>query len=281
MEVEKPINDVAAELVLELIKFTEGIRKELNTKQIFVNKSREGGGGYIARNYEQLNNKKFPVNKTEFISKGNFNRDYIQPFVKRWDIREDGELIHLSTHYFRHFFSHLAYLNDMSVNTIKDMLNHESFLMTATYMYNAENSMREKFKEMMSNPSKMVGKNVGDYQEKLAMKNIFRGKTEKQLDSIIGVMNVKILSNGACMHHPLKADKTLSQCEPNCLKCDKYVTHECYLEVHKKRVRRLEVVMGDSLNKGRKKWYERNKAERDYIIEKFIKPFDNEYEGGE
>lgn len=274
IEVEKPINAVAAELVKELTNFTKDIRKQLKTNKIFVKRSNKFYGIARNENYKKTTTTGKPIKfKLGVIKKHNFNKRHIRPFVERWDIKEDGKRINLSTHYFRHFFAHLAWLNSMSIQSIKEMLNHESYAMTDTYMYNAEKIMRNKFKKMMSNPTSIIGNNLGDYKDKLSKKNIFKGKTEKQLDAIIDVMNIQILANGACMHHPLKAKERLKKCKPGCIKCDKFITHKCYLDVHQKRVERIDVILKDALSKNRSFWYEKNLKEKEYIINNFIKPF--------
>lgn len=275
IKVQMPINRLTVDIINKLIDFTKPIRLSLKTRKIFVKKVNRYHGIARNSNYKKNNINGEKVKYREvFIKKYNINKRHIRPFVKRWNIREDGKLIELSTHYFRHFFAFLAYKNGMSIQSIKEMMNHKSFDMTDTYMYNAENMMRKKFKEMMTQTNEIIGKGVGDYVENLNKTYNFSGKTNKQIDAIIGVMNIQVLANGACLHHPIKAEERLSQCKPNCIKCENFVTHRCYLDVHKRRISRINKVINASIGTTRTGWYKKNIEEKEYIIENFIKPFE-------
>lgn len=270
--VEKPTNEVVVQVINDLIEFTKPFRNELNTKKIFV--SRQNNNYGIPRNAKQYEKHKACKGAYRLISKGNVNRDYIKPFLQRWGISENGKPINYTTHYNRHFFAYLSWTQNLSIHSIQNMLNHESLSMTSTYTANAEAAMRKKFKEMIADPGNMVGPNVGNFKSELAKGNIFEGKTEAQLDAIIGVMNIQVLANGACMHHPLKAEQRLEKCRPGCYKCDRFTTHLAYLSVHKRRVARLEKVMENALELKNIAWYEKNRAEKEYIENMFIKPFE-------
>ena len=275
VEVKKPINNITVEAITDLKGFTSEIRNELNTKSIFVYMRNHGHG--IARNREYPKYNKDGSNvkyRCGFVKKSNINRDYINRFVKRNNIKLDGEYIELSTHYFRHFFAQLSWMSNLSFKSIKEMLNHESYAMTAVYLKNVEGKIREKFIKMMSDPEKIVGNNIEEYKEKLSKNNYFKGTTKKQLDAIIGVMNIQILANGACMHHPLKSTQKQFKCKPNCLNCENFITHKSYIDVHKLRVNRLDTVMESAKQNNREFWYKKNKKEKDFIIKNYIEPFE-------
>lgn len=285
VKVEKPTNEAVVRVLTDLIEFTEQFRREHNTKKIFITRQSVKSGipkgkERIPRNRKQLEEHLKHKGTYNLITKGNVNRDFIKPLIARWDIRENGELIEYTSHYNRHFFVNLAWTENMSINSIKGMLEHDSLEMTAAYTTTVENAMRQKFKEMISDPNNMVGVNVGKYKDELNKANIFEGKTEAQLEAIIGVMNVQVLSNGACMHHPLKAEQRLQKCKPGCHKCDRFITHKAYLPVHKLRVARLEQIMQNALELNNLVWYEKNKAEKEYIENHFIKPYET-MQGGD
>ncbi len=274
VEVEKPINDLVIEVILDLISFTETARKLCGTKHVFV-AYKNSSYGYI-RNKKQLEyvlENKWKL-ETVIIQKNNINRDFILPFIRRNDIKQDGEFIEYTTHYNRHFFAQLAWLNNLSVQSIKEMMNHDSYNMTEVYTYNAESAMREKFKKMMSNPKYMVGISADKYKKQLEDKNLFIGRTEEQLDAIVSAMNIQILSNGACLHHPLRSDERLSKCMPGCHKCERYVTHKEYISVHILRVNRLLSEMEKAEKMKNLNWYNKCKVEKEFIENNYIKPFD-------
>lgn len=272
--VEKPINELAEQVIKELIQFTQEVREKLNTKKVFVfRKNRKKG---IFRNPKQVLDYVESANSINFeygfISAPNVNRDFMKKFINKNDICDlQGELIEYTSHYNRHFFSYLAWCEDLSIASIKSMLNHESYAMTQVYTQGLEKVKRERFKKILMETEYLVGINSEKKKEGLRGK-IFNGKTEKQLEAIVTAMNIQVLSNGVCFHHPAKRDR-VEKCAPGCFKCERFATHKCFLVVHQKRVERIKQAMEQSKQNENSLWYEKLREEKEYIEKNYIEPF--------
>ena len=257
VELSKPANSLVIYVVKQLEEYTRELRKETGLKELFIHKIQYG-------------------TKTVVVAYHTFGKNFLKPFVKRWDLRLNGELIELTSHYFRHFFAQGAYRNGMSIATIAKILNHESLVMTEVYTYNLKQEINDKFVEIMSNPQSLGGICVGKIQERLSRNNPFKGKTERQIKIIMDAMRIRILANGICMHHPARNESCPLEDENGigCTHCENFVTHKICLPVHRNRVELLEMEMVRSERQGNTVWYNKCKQERDFIQNTFITPFE-------
>ena len=260
IEVQKPANELVVTVIRELDEHTKQLREETNLPYLFLHKVQYGS-------------------KVCVVASNCFTKNYLNKFVERWDIRENGELIKLTSHYFRHFFAQLAWQGGMSSPAIMQMMNHKSLVMTETYTYNLQQQIQDKFAEIMSDPDSLVGSGVGNIKERLKQNNPFKGKTEREIKIIMDAMQIRVLANGICMHHPLRKEKCAISEGKDCIYCDKYVSNKMCIGSHKQRIKRLEDEMKRAKEQGQSIWYSKVEIERNYIKDTFILPFEKMQDG--
>lgn len=250
----KPANEMVVNAIKELETETQEIRDESGLNFLFIKRTPTGG---IIR-----------------CNESNWNRDYMRPFVERWDIRETGELIHLTSHYFRHIFATYAHRKGMPIQSIMKMFDHESLTMTGVYTHISEENAKAKFTEIISGNAVVAGMLAGKIRERLADDNPFKGKTQQQTTAIINAMNINVTANGICFHHPARRDSCAD--DGDCLICPNFVTTAEFLPVHRQRVIELEKEMERAKKAGNDLWYVKNKRIRDRIVQEFIDPMESE-----
>lgn len=249
-------NPLVCAVVKELDDFTKPLRKKIGSQRLFVHSVR----------YNSL--------ICEFNNPSNFNRDYIKPFLKRHNIEQDNVPINLTDHYFRHYFAQGAWRKGASITEISEALNHDSLMMTEAYTYNLREEVNNKFIDILTSDEMITGPDVANIKQRLKNDNPFKGKTEKEIKLIANAMRIKVLSNGICMHHPLRKEKCPVE-DGDCEHCPNFITHKCCLPVHKLRVKRFEDEMDRAKKQGNKVWYEKNKEEKEYIENTYIKPLES------
>lgn len=250
-------NALICEVIDELEKYAREMRKKLNSKKLFVHSIR------------------FDSMICEFNHPDNVNRDYIKPFVKRWDIKKYDELIEPSSHYFRHYFAQGAWRKGISISEISKLMNHDSLNMTETYTYNLKEEINNRFIDILKNGELIAVSDIANIKERLKKDNPFKGKAENQIKLIANAMRIKVLVNGICMHHPLRKEKCPVE-YGGCEHCNNFTTHKCCIPVHKSRVKRYEEEMDRAKKQGNLIWYEKNKEEKEYIENTFIIPLEAE-----
>lgn len=255
VQIKKPVNALVVKAIEELDRHTKQLRMESGIKNLFVHKIQ----------YDS---------KIAVMAYHTFTKNYLKPFIERWDITENGEKICLTSHYFRHFFAQGAWKGGMTIKSIAKMLEHESLVMTETYTYNLQDELNRRFAEIMSNPQNLTGIGVGKFQERLNLKNPFQGKTEREIKIIIDAMRVKILSNGICMHHPARREDCPIKDGQKCIHCSNYVSPKICIPVHKVRIERLQDEIIRAEKQGNTIWSSKLKEEKDYIHNNFVKPFE-------
>ena len=262
----KPCNELVVEVVMELERLTEPLRKESGLPYLFIYRSREHGE--IGQRKEKSTPKGDGVIRV--YNKANWNRDIEQPFVERWDIREKDELINLTSHYYRHIFATWAHRNGMNIQSILEMFDHTSLAMTEVYTHISEEEMKAKMAEVFSEDAIIAGVAVGRIKERLKNDNPFKGRTQKQIDLIMSAMRLKVMPNGVCFHHPARIDPCAGEGE--CVTCPNFVSAAMHLPVHELRVKGLEAELERAKADGNLVWYEKTKNLRNRIIEVFIEP---------
>ncbi|ACL74457.1 site-specific integrase [Ruminiclostridium cellulolyticum] len=255
MSVEKPINSLVVQVITELEEYTRAIRKKAGLESLFVHRIR----------YDT---------KTVIIAYHTFGKNFLRPFVKRWDIKEDGEPLELTSHYFRHFFAQGAWKGGMPVQFISKMLNHDSLVMTETYTYSLQEQMNEKFIEIMSNPENLAGVGIGRIKERLRSENPFQGKTEREIKIIMEAMRIRILANGICMHHPARRESCPISDGESCMHCPNFVSPRVCIPVHKLRVERITDEIKRAEKQGNTIWLSKLMQEKEYIEQNFIRKFE-------
>jgi len=277
----KPCNELVVEVIKELERITEPLRKESGLPYLFLYRARKPG--YKGERQERRGRwiKGSSEGVIKVFDKANWNRDMLKPFVERWDIREKGELIPLTSHFFRHIFATWAHRNGMKIQSILSMFDHTSLTMTEVYTHISDEEMKSKMAEILSEDAVIAGVSVGRIKERLKNDNPFKGRTAEQIDLIMGAMRIKIMPNGVCFHHPARRDPCAGEGE--CVTCPNFVSAAIHLPVHKLRVRKLNLEIEAAKTDGNLIWYEKQTKLRDSIVETFIKPLEAELKarGGE
>lgn len=250
-------NELVWNAIKELDEYTKELRRKINVQNLFVHKIR------------------FDSQIVVISSPANFNRDYIKTFIKRFYVRQEGKLINLTSHYFRHYFAQGAWRKGLSITEISSLMNHDSLKMTETYTYNLREEVSNRFIEILTNGEMIAGTDVANIKERLKKDNPFKGKTEKQIKLIANAMRIKVLSNGICMHHPLRQEKCPVD-DGGCEHCSHFITHKCCLPALKLRVKRYEDEMERAEDQGSLIWYQKNKEEKEFIEHTFIIPLENQ-----
>lgn len=258
VEIEAPVNALVVSVIDELKAYAKELCGEVKVPYLFITRNK--------------NSTKPPIRPVSYT---NFNRDFLRPFVKRWGIQDNGDDINLSSHYFRHFFAQGAWKGGMSAQSIMNLMNHESLVMTETYTYNLREQMNDRFIAIMSDPENLAGANIGSIKERLHNDNPFKGKTEKQINIIIEAMRLRVLPNGACIHHPGR-NENCPMTDGGCVFCENYVSHKNYINVHELHAQRLSDEMERAQKQGNMVWYGKLKNEREHIEKTFIQPFKKE-----
>lgn len=251
---QKPANELVLQCVQELEQATEQLRKESGITELFIQRSPDG----VVRHF----------------FKENWNRDVVHPFIERWDIRENGELIEFTSHDCRHVFASWAYRKGMPIESILKMFDHSSLAMTETYTHITEQDMKAKMEEIFSEDAVLAGVSVGRIKERLKTDNPFKGKTQKQIELVMQAMRINVRPNGVCFHHPGRQEACAG--DGDCVTCANFVSHEIHLPIHKQRVLKLEEEMQRAEKSGNTLWYSKNKSLRDHIQKVFIEPLEAE-----
>jgi len=248
----KPANQLVAEVVKELEAATEHLRKDSGLPYLFISQTQRGG--------------------IQVCNKSNWNRNYLQPFVKSWDIRENGEFIDLSSHYFRHIFATWAHRKGMPIQSILKMFDHATLQMTETYDHINLQDFKAKAAEIFSEDALIAGVSVGRIKNRLKNDNPFKGKTQRQVELIIKAMRISILANGVCFHHPARKDPCAE--DGDCVVCPNFVTTPEFIPVNKARVKALEDEMDRAQRAGNEVWHSKNRLLRDHIQKHLIQPLE-------
>lgn len=255
---KKPANDLVAEVIKKLELATEELRRESGMPYLFIRRNEQ---------YKTIIR----------CNHSNWTRDFMRPFVERWDIRENGNLINLSSHYFRHIFATYAHRKGMPIQSIMKMFDHESLNMTEVYTHITEDDVKARFLEIFSEGSIIAGVASEKIRQRLKEDTPFQGKTQKQVEAIIGAMKIHVTASGVCFHHPARRDPCVD--DGDCLICPNFITTPEFLPVHKKRIMELDKEISRAEISGNEIWKEKNQKLRDHIFNKFIEPMELALEG--
>ena len=92
-EVNKPANEEVCIAIQKLEEYAKPLREESGLPFLFLVRNRRISG--------------YPVT---VASKGNWTKNRLTPFIEKYDLRdENGELLKLTSHYFRHICATYAY----------------------------------------------------------------------------------------------------------------------------------------------------------------------------
>lgn len=174
------INDLVKNVIVELSEATAELRKESGLKELFL------------------------TSRGKAVNKDNWNNQKLEPFIKRYDIRDDkGNLYPLTSHQFRATFVRELIKRKVPISMIMKQYSHVSIEMTAHYLTLQEEEVKEIYSDMILSPeSKIAGLRAKEIKGKLD--TLFHGKTEEEIDDVITnlskTMSFNPLPTGVCLY---------------------------------------------------------------------------------
>lgn len=163
-----PANELVVNAVNELLAKTKDVARSSNIDKLFI---------------YQVGEKKY-LYRREGINKK------LKKFIEENDIRENGELVHITSHYFRHFFVSKAWQQGMPFQYIASIIGHSSLEMTSTYLYTQEEKMREMFVEkIVEKDLNFEGNAKERVQETIKKNNFFMNKSKRDYSNNGGYEN--------------------------------------------------------------------------------------------
>lgn len=116
-------------------------------------------------------------------------------------------------------------------------MNHKSIRGTQHYTHLTQEDVKKRFAEVLNEGAILSGNKALLIKEKLKELNPFKGKTTNQVDKLRRAMKIEVLSNGLCLHHPMRNEP----CEGDgiCLGCSNFLTTLEFLDVHKGRLEKV------------------------------------------
>ena len=228
-EVTKPANEIVVKTIEKLEGYSLPLRKESGLPFLFLTRSRSQKG--------------YPV---VLASMSNWSKNRLQPFINKHDIRDEkGNLLKLSSHYFRHIFATYAIKNGMKIHDVAEMMNHESILMTETYDH-TQGQKQQIVKEILSGETPIATTNKIVLESIEGSENPFKGKTVDQADKLRRAMKIELLPHGMCLHHPMRGEP----CEQDgvCLGCNNFLASAKHLPIYEKRLEKVNHELGSQTN---------------------------------
>ncbi|MED1919099.1 site-specific integrase, partial [Bacillus thuringiensis] len=210
-----PANNLVIEAVNKALSFTRELREKSGSPYLFLVKSDTHG------------TIKSPAYGTW--------QSRLKKWIKNNNFRENGELVNLSFHYFRHIFATHALKQGMRVEEVSEIMDHTTLAMTETYLH-VEEHVRNRFAEVISN-SPIAGKKAMELKRDLSFDNPFKGKTTDDVEKLRKSLKIQIMSHGMCLHHPM----TRERCDGDgvCLGCNNYLTTIEFLPIHQARLDKI------------------------------------------
>lgn len=218
--VTKPANELVINTVRHLEAYSERFRKQSNSNYLFLMKSRN------------------KANTIELASYSNWTDKRIKPFIEKHDIREEnGELINLTSHYFRHIFATYALKSGMKLQDVAEMMNHKSIMMTETYDH-TKGEKQEVIKEILNGETAVTSTNKIVLESIEGEENPFKGLTTNQVDKMRRALKIELLPHGMCLHHPMRGEP----CEQDgvCLGCHEFLASSRHLPIYEARLNRIK-----------------------------------------
>lgn len=214
---EVPANEIVVKAVMELEKHTRPLRTHSGLKYLFLRDTSNG---------------------ITIPEMSNWTRDELKPFIRKWDLRDGvGNPLHLTAHFFRHFFATYAIKQGVRIETVKEMLGHASIRMTEHYAIPIQEDVTRRFGEIFSENATIAGKQALQIKERLVSNNPFKGKTATQVDSLRKAMRIQVLSHGMCTHHPMRNEPCAG--DGVCMGCANYLTTSEFIPIHVARLDRV------------------------------------------
>lgn len=220
IEVIKPANEKVCIAVQKLEEYSQQLRIESGLSYLFLTRNR--------------NKKGWPV---ILASKGNWTKNRLNPFIEKYNLRdENGQLLKLTSHYFRHICATYAFQGGLKTHDVAELLGHKSILMTETY--NHTEDKQQIVKEILSGITPITTTNKIVLKQLEGVENPFKGKTIDQVEKLRRALKIELLPHGICTHHPMRGEP----CEQDgvCLGCNNFLASAKHLPVYEKRLERVK-----------------------------------------
>lgn len=246
------INDLVKDTIAELSEYTAELRKESGLKELFVHKITKKN------------------NAIEVLAKDGYQAYKLNPFIKRYDIRDNkGELYPLTSHQFRATFVRELIKRKVPIAMIMKQYSHVSIEMTAHYLTLQEEEVKEIYSDMILSPeSKIAGLRAKEIKGKLD--DLFHGKTEDEIDNVITdlakTMSFNPLPTGVCLYDFRRGNCTDGD---GCFfyNCPNYITEVQFYPILKDELDLLEKEMARLKENGHEREWQKQ-----YIKYKYLKP---------
>ena len=216
ISVTKPANELVVSTIQRLEEYSASFRKKADSNYLFLMKSRN------------------KANTIELASFSNWTDKRLKPFIQKHDIRdENGELLRLTAHYFRHIFATYALKSGMKLQDVAEMMNHKSIMMTETYDHTKEHK-QDIIKEILTGEIPVTSTNKIVLESIEGEENPFKGLTTNQVDKMRKALKIELLPHGLCLHHPMRGEP----CKQDgiCLGCNEFLASAEHLPVYEKRL---------------------------------------------
>ncbi len=246
------INDLVKDAITELSEYTSELRKESGLKELFIQR--------ITKKH----------NAIDVLSKDGYQAYKLNPFIKRYDIRDNkGELYPLTSHRFRATFVRELIKRKVPIAMIMKQYSHVSIEMTAHYLTLQEEEVKEIYSDMILSPeSRITGLRAKEIKGKLD--NLFHGKTEAEIDDVITdlakTMSFNPLPTGVCLYDFRRGNCTDGD---GCFfyNCPNYITEVQFYPILKDELDLLEKEMARLKELGHEREWQKQ-----YIKYKYLKP---------
>lgn len=217
-------NELVVFAIQELEQHTAALRKESGMSELFLTRNQDIG----------------------VPSTLHWSNHRLRTFIRRCNIRgADGELYPLKSHQFRATFVKQLIMRKIPISYVMKQFVHVSIEMTCHYLTLQENEVKEIYSQMILSPdAKIAGICADEIKAKSA--KLFRGKTEREIDSVIAELSESLsfnpLPGGVCLY-----DYRRGNCAngDSCFfyNCPNYITEISFLPVLKKELSLMEQEM--------------------------------------
>ena len=217
-------NELVVKAIQELEQHTAGLRRESGYQELFLLRY----GKIIVPNALRWSNYR------------------LRTFVRKCNIRDaNGELYHLKSHQFRATFVKQLIMRKIPIAYVMKQFAHVSVEMTCHYLTLQEAEVKEIYSQLILSPdAKIAGIYADEIKKKTA--EIFRGKTERDVDSVISELSESLTFNplpgGVCLY-----DYRRGNCSngDGCFfyNCPNFITELSFLPVLKKELLMMEQEM--------------------------------------
>ncbi len=214
-------NELVIDVIKELEQNTAALRAESSMKDLFLTRN---------------NGVRVPNTLT-------WSNQRLRTFIRRCNIcKADGELYPLKSHQFRATFVKQLIMRKIPIAYVMKQFAHVSIEMTCHYLTLQEHEVKEIYSRMILSPdAKIAGIRADEIKLKAAAQ--FRGKTEEDIDKVIGELSESLsfnpLPGGVCLYDYRRGNCTNGD---GCFfyNCPNFITEVSFLPVLKKELELME-----------------------------------------